>query len=86
MGRAQGNHLALLQRTVRGCRGKGCAPECGGHGTACAGQWAQPRANGAQGALGHHSQTLGLGLGGAVWSQGLGSAILVGPLEIENIL
>lgn len=41
----------------------------------------QPQAAGAQEVLGHHSQTYGLG--GAVWSQGLHSVILVSPFQCK---
>lgn len=43
------------------------------------GQWARPRAAGAQGALGHRSQPQGLSLGGTVWGRGLDWVTLVGP-------
>jgi len=39
--------------------GTGSAPEGGGYGTACPGQWARPRAAGVQGASGQRSQMLG---------------------------
>ena len=47
--------------------GRGSASQGGGHG----------RNAGAQGVLGHRSETLGLG--GAVWGRGLEVMILVGP-------
>jgi len=37
--------------------GKGSAPEGGGHGTGCPGQWEWPQAAKVQGALEHNSQT-----------------------------
>jgi len=43
--------------------GKGCAPEGGGRGTACPGQWVPPGAAGAQGVFGHRPQTQGLDSG-----------------------
>jgi len=38
---------------------------------------------GVQEASGRRSQTWGLILGGAVWSQGLDSMVLVGPFQLE---
>lgn len=50
-----------LQGKVRSGLCKGCAPHGGGYGRGCPGQWAQPQAAGAQGALWHLSQTFGFG-------------------------
>ena len=35
-----------------------------------------------RGAFGHCSQTWGLSLGGAVWSQGLETAVVVGSFQL----
>jgi len=49
--------MELCQGRVRWGLGKGSAPESGGHGTGCPGQWAWPQAAGAQGAFGQCTQT-----------------------------
>ena len=41
--RARGNGMELCQGRGSWGPGKGSAPEGGGHGTGCPGQWAQPQ-------------------------------------------
>ena len=45
------------------------------------GQWAWPRAAGAQGVFGHHSLTLGLGFKWSCLGRELDLMILVGPVQ-----
>jgi len=67
-----------------GPAGKGSAPESGGHGTGCPGQWLRHQAARVQEVLGPHSQKYGLNFG---WSSvGLDSVILVGSFSMEDIL
>jgi len=72
--------LRLLNSEQRRLRGglkaaaaPGSSPEGGLAWNSCPGQWAQPQAARVHGAFGQHSQTLGLILGGAVWSWELDS-------------
>jgi len=59
--------------------GKGSAPEDGGHGAGCPGQWEWAQAAGVQGAFGQCSQMRGLISG---WSC-VDSVILVGPIQLR---
>lgn len=61
---------------LAGYQEKVLIPESSGHGTECPGQWAQPRAAGAQGALNNALTHQVWVLGGPAWSQKLDSMIL----------
>jgi len=75
--RARGNGTELHQRRVR----ERPCPRGPWAWSSSPGQRESPRAAGAQGALEHCSQTLGLG--GLVWSQGMDSMILAGPFQLR---
>ena len=66
--------------------GTGSAPQGGGHGTGCPGQWAQPKCQSSRcildNALRHRVLSDIWILSGPVWSQELGSMILVGPFQL----
>jgi len=72
----------------RGSRGggKGSAPESGGHGIACPGQWARPRATGARGFFRQYSQTLSLDFGCSYVEAEVGLGDPCGSLPFQGIL
>ena len=66
--------------------GTGSAPEGGGHGTGCPGQWAQPRVLEVREGLDITLRQRVWIWSGAVWNQELKSMILGGSLPTRSIL
>jgi len=61
--------------------GTGAAPQGGGHGTGCPGQWARPQVPEFNEHLGKAFRYRVWILGGPLWSQELDSMILVSPFQ-----
>ena len=85
---------AAPKRTARSCvrersgwvLGKGSSPESDGHGRGCPGLWAQPQADGLQGAFGQCSQIQGLDFGWPCVEPRVGCDDPCGSLPTQNIL